>query len=57
MRKARRRHEESREAEQARLRKEAEDTDRQRQDEINRLQQAQKTLKIDNDELLKKYNI
>ena len=39
------------EAKQAGSRKEAEDVDQQRKDEINRLQQAHKTLKLDYDEL------
>jgi len=39
------------EAEQARSRKEAEDVGQQRKEEIDRLQQAHKTLKLDYDEL------
>jgi len=38
---------------EARSRREAEDIDQQRKDEINRLQQAHRTLKLDYDELLK----
>ena len=45
-----------RKAEKARSRKEPEDTNQQRQDEMNRWQQTHKTLKMDYGEQLKKYD-
>ena len=56
------REEESRKAEQARIRKEIEDAREKRLNEMKRLQQAEETLKLDynelqsKDDLLQKYN-